>query len=399
MSIVIMDQETREWTRIRSLDDFLCATENVQEQIVIKHSEELLALLKESHGVEAWRMEALTKVFSAINGKEAVSLDFFRKILDLKISFEETKALVEDFCEDTAEQLSGNTIPSLSDSARDARLARLVELLASQGNSDAQFQMGLRYLYGLIDRHDTKKAYEMLAAAHESGNVLASFFMYKMMKFGLGIGISYDGADEMFAILELEGKVRQLADEENPDAMFALGEHFYSEILTDGLVTTPDNVNTGLLWHQRAMMYGHTLACREAGFCRYLLRNRPGAQEIFDFAISQGDKAASFGLAVCLSFDRPRNDERIIALFSNAAEMGNPWAYYYLASVWNVSPESNYIECAKRMLPDANNGYLRYQEILATMFAEGLGVEQDCSEAYRRQQYVECYKTAICRML
>ncbi len=291
--------------------------------------------------------------------------------------------------------MTTDNLPSLSDTARNKKLAAHVAKMADAGNPDAQFQMGMRYLYGFVDKHDSKRAYEMFEAAHESGHMLAMFFMYRMIKFGLGIGISYDGADWIFDTYGIVDKVRDLADKGNPDAMFAFGELCSSELLTDGLGDSHENVKAGLVLYQRAIGHGHTLACREAGFCRYKLGDKAGAREAFEFAVSRGDKAASIGLAFCRSFEVPRNDDLIVSLFEDAATMGNPWANYYLASVWNVAPEDNFRECARRMIPDADTGYFLYQETLASLYQNGWGVPKDENEAKRRRYYAADYEETV----
>jgi hypothetical protein len=241
---------------------------------------------------------------------------------------------------------------------------RQVELLAIQGDAQAQYELGKRWEHGEGVPQDFRKAADWYQKSAAEGNPEAQVALGGLYEHGRGVqtdsrialkwylkaaGQAFPGARLLYESLD--------AKEGRASAQFSMGRRFEEG---DGVC---QNLADAAHW--------------------YLL------------AAEQGYSSAQFRLGTMCGLGVVRNIENALHWLSLAAQAGDMRAEYAVGQLYEADDRiRDHVAAVNWYRRAAVKGYKDAQGRLAQMFAQGLGVRQSAEEASKWQVLAD-QRTAI----
>lgn len=256
-----------------------------------------------------------------------------------------------------------------------ATAASWFEVAAEESDARAQFNLGVILAAGDGVQRDPRRAFRWFKAAADQGDLEAQFNVGRMYANGDGVEGDIDAAVRWY---------RRAAANGHPEAEFNLGV-----IFTPGLGEKP-NVREAIRSYEQA--FANDIA--EAAFnLAVIYRKGSGLQRDFEKAVMWYEKAANKGLtiaqyhlAMCFTNGTGVSKDRKEAFnwFSVAAEQGDVVSQYNLAISYDrgFGVKRDAEKAVYWHQQAANQGFPNSQYSLGLKYAEGEGVEKSMLSAY-----------------
>ncbi len=232
--------------------------------------------------------------------------------------------------------------------------------LATQGDSDAQYQLGTRYYSGNETKQDFSQAALWYRRSAQQGNVDAQYSLGNMFLLGEGVDQDDNQAAYWYALAAEQGHVSASANLESLNKANQTSS-VVTTSNTDRLMPIEDDTVT-------------TSVSSETGEAEY----------------EQG-LAYAFGDGVA------QNDRKAFEYFLQAADKGFPLAQYKVgvAYAYGEGVRQDYKSAANWYRKAAEQGYTIAQRNLATMYLNGNGIEKDKVQALAWYQIVAANGNAM----
>jgi TPR repeat protein len=253
-------------------------------------------------------------------------------------------------------------------------LADLREM-AQQGDAEAQFNLGKRYINGEGVAKDALEAVKWWRKAADQGNAFGQNglgFCY-----GHGEGVAKD-------MLEAVKWWRKAADQGNAIAQNNLGFCY-----AKGEGVAKDMVEA-VKWYRKAADQGNAKAQNNLGSCyakgEGVAKDQVEAVKWYRKAADQGYAKAQYILGVCYAYGEGVAKDQVEAVkwYRKAADQGNASAQYNLGVCYanGKGVAKDQVEAVKWWRKAADQGDAEAQYNLGVCYAKGEGVAKDLVEAY-----------------
>lgn len=241
---------------------------------------------------------------------------------------------------------------------------------ASQGDTNAQFNLGCAYLVGWGVGRDSKTAASWFKAAAEGGDARAQFNLGMMHAGGDGVQRDTCRAFRWF---------KAAADQGDLEAQFNVGSMYISGDGVEG------DIDAAIGWYRQAAVNGHPEAQFNLGVIFTPgLGEKPNVREAirsYEQAFANDIAEAAFNLAVIYSkgSDVQMDFEKAVMWYTKAANKGLTIAQYHLAMCFSngtgVSKDRK--EAFNWFSVAAEQGDVVSQHNLAVSYDRGYGVNRD----------------------
>ncbi len=262
---------------------------------------------------------------------------------------------------------------------------------AKAGNSDAQFELALKYFNGEGIPQDKVRAVKILTIAAEQGNAEAQNKLGDCYSDGNGVPQDKTEAVKWYY---------KAANNGLPEAQNKLA-HCYD--FGKGI---PENKSEAIKWYQKAAEQGYAKAQYNLG-CSYaegdgIPKDKAEATKWYHKAAEQGYVAAQYnlGLSYYNGFFTPENKEEAVKWYRKAAEQGMKEAQFNLGVCYSrgAGVLKDEFEAVKWIRKAAAQGCVEAQCALGMQYYKGNGVSQDNTEALKwfRKAAEQEYPDAQC---
>jgi TPR repeat protein len=269
--------------------------------------------------------------------------------------------------------------------------ANWIRRAAEQGHVMAQFELGELYSRGEGVPKDLQEAAKWYEKAAQQGATLAQARLGFMYKHGEGVKKDYDLATKWFKKLE----------DQNPQYAAAMGwttgDLFNS--IADRYYTgkgEPLDYVKAKYWYERSAAQGNLTAYCSLGMLYY---SGEGVEKDYAKAMDWLNKAAErksaraytlLGMMYYNGEAVQKDYKKAADWFKKAADAGIPEAQYRLACMYveGEGLDVNHVEAVKLLLevaesPSAGKQSVLSQTMLGLIYAQGLGVEKNVREAWK----------------
>jgi TPR repeat protein/serine/threonine protein kinase len=241
---------------------------------------------------------------------------------------------------------------------------------AEQGDSAAQFTLGVIYHYGLSVSKNMESAVSWYRKAADQGDSTAQCMLGNMYYHGEGVPRIYEQASVWY---------RKAANQGNATAQYNLGNMYKNG---HGV---PKNSEQAVIWFKKASDQGYANAQFSLGD---MYKTGEGVQRDIELALNLFQKAANQGHAsaqntlgslLCLA----KHFDVAAGLFRKAADQGHASAQYNLGMLYKsgdgvLKSGENAVYWFKK---SAEQGDVDAQAALGDMYKEGDGVSQNYEQA------------------
>jgi TPR repeat protein len=248
--------------------------------------------------------------------------------------------------------------------------------LATKGDPEAQFKLGLMYQDAEGEEKNDAEAARWFRKAAEQGHAAAQNKMGNLYATGSGVTQNFEKAMAWYQLA---------ADQGYPGALYNLGRH---HLLGLGTAT---NHTEAVKRFRKAADQGHAGGQFSLGLAyaegRGVEQDDSEAVKWFRLAAEQGDADAQIQIGHMYANGRgvEEDDAEAVKWFHLSAEQGDAVAQYNLGDFYanGYGVEQDDAEAVKWYRLAAEQGDADAQYFLGDFYAEGRGVEQDDSEAVK----------------
>ena len=213
-----------------------------------------------------------------------------------------------------------------------------LQVLASQNNSEAIYELGNRYCLGKDIERDYEKAITNFKEAINLGNEKGKYGMAKCYYYGKGVEKDYEKAYNIF---------KELSEKGDQDAKYFIAKMYY---------------------------YG-----------KGIKQNYKKAYNIFKELSEKGDQYAKYYIAEMYYLGKgiEQNYKKAYNIFKELSEKGDQFAKYYIAEMYYYGKgvEKNYEKAYNIFKELAEKGYQGAKYYIATMYYYGKYVDKNYEKA------------------
>lgn len=246
-----------------------------------------------------------------------------------------------------------------------------VQRLANQGDSSAQFDLGMLYYHDEGLRQDSKKAHEWFLKAANQGHVKAQYRLGEM--YGGGYGVHRDYA-------KAHAWLQKSADQGDAESQWVLGEAY------SGGYGVPKNNIKAIDFYQKAanqeLRYSYSLAVLYATGRDNVPKNY---MKVLEWAKKASDKGHDSAFYYIGNYFYSDDINKKIEIYQLGAEQGDITAAYELGEmyIYGIDDYANRdpARAAKLYRVAANQGHAKAQYQLGEAYRNGNGVRQDRTQA------------------
>ena len=270
--------------------------------------------------------------------------------------------------------------------------------LAEQGDADAQYNLGYRYVTGIGVPQDRAEAVRWLRLAADQGHTQAEDFLGRMPPMGSQRATDNVAETELPATLPpATGQsprsgnpfrvpsFRTDAEQGDADAQFNLGVRY-----TNGLGVPQDEAEA-VRWYQLAAEQGHVDAQWILGVIyangEGVPQDEAEAVRWYRLAAEQGNATAQINLGFHYAFGLgvPQDEAEGVRWYRLSADQGNANAQFNLGVRYanGLGVPQDEAEAGRWYRLAADQGDASAQFNLGAMYANGAGVLKDAAEAVR----------------
>lgn len=256
-----------------------------------------------------------------------------------------------------------------------------LQLLASQGNADAQYILACRYAQGSGVEQNFAQAFHWLTQASGQEHPDATNYLGLCYCNGIGTERNLEKAFSLFY---------DAAAHNSSEGQYNLAYcYYYGE-------GTALNYEQAFYWFSKAAQQGHTEATNKLGECykngQGVKQNYGQALQCFQRAAAEQNIGGMYNIAL-LYFDGEgveQNHALAFEWFTKAAartntSAGHPWAQYYLGLCYQngLGTTPSDTQAAQQFAYAATQHYNQAQQALGRCYEEGRGVAQNYATAYK----------------